>query len=711
MTPGKSIAMYLKQFSRFSPVKFWIMIGLSFFASFSESIGMAMFLPILGSSGGSAASGQSDRLMMLIQRIFGWVGADMSHRTVLFFMLCFFALKGLLKYTETLLRGRMAARYSETLRAEVLDSYLEISYSSFQRFAKGEISALLTNENTQAIQGFRTFCDLFVAIASALSFFLFALFTSPGTTFLGFVLAALVALRLQFISRRSGAISKESSQRMMEYNSLMLQALHAFKYLKASARFESFHKKVTAASSSVSASVRERTKVEALWAGFSQPSTVFGLILLIAVDDAVFGRSIHSSLITLVLIYKMMTSFQIVQSNWQQFALVKGSVDAIARYTRIFRRNREQVAPPKPSFFSSELELRDMAVAVDGRLLLEHVSLKIRRGDFIAIVGRSGSGKTTLLDTLCGLHAPSSGTLVLDGTEANSLELRSYRPYVGFVPQDPVIFSGSVLENICAGESEGHLDEPKAWRLLEACGAKDFVESLPNGIHSRIGDRGIPFSGGQKQRIAIARELYRDPSILLLDEPTSALDASSESQVIRTLFSLKERVAVVMVSHRPALLDQADQFLVLDRGQIVERGSFRELVGRNAPFFLKLLDGKHKKAWRPKPRVQPESNIVACCKIRGENEDLILQILDISASGVGLEAPADRDDFSLPVGSKIDAVLELEESEIPVHLEVVHAGSGILGAKFEWLTPERAALISAFVERLSNKSVSEDAAA
>ncbi|WP_350347545.1 ABC transporter ATP-binding protein [Agromyces sp. G08B096] len=207
---------------------------------------------------------------------------------------------------------------------------------------------------------------------------------------------------------------------------------------------------------------------------------------------------------------------------------------------------------------------------------LDGVDLTIRPGETVAFVGSSGSGKSTLLNLVLGFLRPSSGRVRLDGTDMEDLDLRTFRRFVSVVPQESVLFEGTIRENIAYGL--GDVSDERVLAALRDANALEIVEALPDGWHTVVGERGARLSGGQRQRLSIARALVRDPRVLLLDEATSALDPESEAKVRRALERLMAGRTTLVVAHRLSTIRSADRIVVLERGRIVEIGSHDELV-------------------------------------------------------------------------------------------------------------------------------------
>ena len=207
---------------------------------------------------------------------------------------------------------------------------------------------------------------------------------------------------------------------------------------------------------------------------------------------------------------------------------------------------------------------------------LDAVSLDIAAGETIALVGPSGSGKSTLLNLVLGFIRPSSGTITLDGRDMETLDLRTFRRFVSVVPQESVLFEGTIRDNVTYGLSG--VSDDRVTAALRDANALEIVDALPDGWNTVVGERGARLSGGQRQRLAIARALIRDPRVLLLDEATSALDTESEIKVKDALARLMANRTTLVVAHRLTTIRSADRIVVLEKGRVVEVGSHDELL-------------------------------------------------------------------------------------------------------------------------------------
>lgn len=235
--------------------------------------------------------------------------------------------------------------------------------------------------------------------------------------------------------------------------------------------------------------------------------------------------------------------------------------------------------------FNSNIEYKDVWFAYhkgDNGYVLKGINLNIQKGKTIALVGQSGSGKTTLADMLCRFYESDKGQLLIDGTDIKDLKLQSLRKHIGVVTQESVLFNDSVFNNIAFGME--NISKEDIINAAKIANAHDFIIQMPNGYDTTIGDRGGKLSGGQKQRLSIARAVLKNPDILILDEATSALDTESEKAVQQALTNLMKNKTCLVIAHRLSTIANADEIIVMEKGNVIERGNHQELLALNGSY-------------------------------------------------------------------------------------------------------------------------------
>lgn len=302
----------------------------------------------------------------------------------------------------------------------------------------------------------------------------------------------------------------------------------------------------------------------------------------VALEPALAGHLV-SFLAAALLMYQPVKS---LSGNFSQVLVGLGAAE------RLFEILDAVVEPERSEKVTAleSLELNDLRFSYgDGREALSGVTFSVKAGEHVALVGASGAGKSTVFSLLLGFSSASSGTLSWNGADVKQRSRRSIRDHLAWVPQEPVLLSGTVRENLWMAK-EGASDA-ELWAALEHAHATTFVKALPRGLDEPIGERGATLSGGQRQRLAIARAFLKAPSLLLLDEPTSALDAGTEQEVQAGLSELMTNRAVLVIAHRLATVRSADRIVVMEQGRVVEQGTWDALMQANGSFARLVAHG------------------------------------------------------------------------------------------------------------------------
>lgn len=224
---------------------------------------------------------------------------------------------------------------------------------------------------------------------------------------------------------------------------------------------------------------------------------------------------------------------------------------------------------------------------------LKDISLNIPALSSVAFVGESGSGKSTILDVITLLNEPNLGNLIIDDLNSSSIKKESWRQMIGYVSQETIIFDATIGDNISmwSGDYKKNKEiESKIKEAAEKANILDFINNLPDGLDTNVGDRGVLLSGGQRQRLFIARELYKNPLVLILDEATSALDTSSERAIQQSIESLKGYITVIQVAHRLSTIKNVDLIYVLKNGKLIEKGTYKDLTKNQDSNFSKMIE-------------------------------------------------------------------------------------------------------------------------
>ena len=423
--------------------------------------------------------------------------------------------------------------------------------------------------------------------------------TSPKLAAWALVGIPAAVLPVVFGSRAIRRISRNSQDRVADANALATETLGAVRTVQAHAREAYERGRFAEAVATAVGTARKRIGAQALMTG-STIVLFFGAITLVlwsGAHDVIAGRMSAGTLIQFVL-YALFGggSVAALAEVWNELQKAAGGM---GRINELLEESPGIIAPakPKPLPLPVRGEIAFDAVTFHypqrpDTAALADFSLRVHPGETVALVGPSGAGKSTVFALLLRFHDPQSGAVSLDGIDLRDLDPAALRDAIGLVPQSPTIFAASATDNIRYGRLDA--SEAEVRRAAEAAEADEFIDALPQGFASELGERGARLSGGQQQRIAIARALLKDAPVLLLDEATSALDAQSERAVQHALENLMAGRTTLVIAHRLATVLKADRIVVMDAGRIVAEGTHQQLLARGGLYAdlakLQFLD-------------------------------------------------------------------------------------------------------------------------
>jgi subfamily B ATP-binding cassette protein MsbA len=540
-------------------------------------------------------------LAALIKTIFDDVLQDRSQLgTVAWAIVGLNLLKGLGSYGSSYLMAWVGQRVVMDVRNALYTHILGQSASFFSARSTGELMSRINNDVGQVQQAVsETAGDLARETLALVGFSALLFYYDAWLAIFCIISAPLVVYPLVRLGQRVRRTTRRSQEALQHLSHVSAEAFTGHRIVKAfgnepkeSERFARAGYLLFRTNMKVTAALSSLPPLMELLGGFGMAGALWYGSREIATGQLTIGE-LTSFIATLFLMYGPAKKLSRVNANLQQ---------AIAASERIFEMLDthtevvEKPAAPPLAPFTRSIEFRDVTFSYDEhRRILRGVSFTVEAGQMIAIVGRSGAGKTTLVNLLPRFYDVTGGAILIDGIDVRDVTLASLRRQIGIVTQETVLFDDSIANNIAYGAPNSAHAEIEA--AARAANAHDFIQTLPDGYNTAIGERGQRISGGQRQRLAIARALLRNAPILVLDEATSALDAESELLVQEALGNLMMNRTSFVIAHRLSTIRRADAIIVLERGKIVEVGRHDELLARPAGAYaalyqMQVLEGR-----------------------------------------------------------------------------------------------------------------------
>lgn len=487
-------------------------------------------------------------------------------------------------YTVVTLGERVVA----DLRSAVFRRLTILDPAFFDRSQSGEIISRLTADATQVKSVFGVSISILLRNA-----FLFVgavtmmVITSPKLSILVLAAIPLIVFPLILSGRGVRRRSRAAQDRLAEASAYASEAVGAIRTMQAFGMGRATASRFADASEEAYGAARNSVQARSLLTGvaiFLISASVVGVMWYGA--QGVLAGNMSAGQLSQFVLYAVFGASALGQLSevYGELAQAAGAAERLGEILAaepVIRAPAEPKPLPKPP--RGELAFESVRFHYPTRpehAALDDISFTVARGERIALVGPSGAGKTTVLQLILRFYDPASGCVRIDGVDIATVDPDVLRERLSLVPQDPVVFSGSVLDNIRYGRPEA--DEAQIRRAAELAHADGFIRALPQGYATLVGERGVTLSGGQRQRVAIARAILKDAPILLLDEATSALDAESERAVQTALDTLMRGRTTIVIAHRLATIRAADRILVLDGGRIVESGTHESLLAQRA---------------------------------------------------------------------------------------------------------------------------------
>ena len=556
-----------------------------------NGIGTALLIPILVvflSEGEDYSLPENPPFLHKIFTVFDFFDGPQKLIAMLAAVVFIIILKNITNYYSVII-GNYHAKYLVTkMRLDGFDMLLEVGYDYYAKHKVGDITTHINREIERTAVVIKNVIRMVILGTTIMTFIYFLILISWQLTIISTILLALIGFCNQSFVRVSRKYGRMLSEQSRLYSRKSFEIITGIRLIKLTANEEEEYQKVKRFIEE-----REKLQLDAMSIGslISPLNEILGLILilsLIIICRYFFTPSIRDfapTLLTyLVILFRLLPFVGQLNTARTQFANNYPSAEIA---TNFLNRDNKPFLPSGNIVFEGlknaiKFENVSFAYPEHDRLVLNEVDIVIPKGKTVALVGSSGAGKSTIADLLPRFYDPINGRITVDGIDLKEYNTRSFRKAMGVVSQDTFMFNSSIRYNIVYGLNDK--TEAELIAAVKQANAYDFIQNLPKGLDTEIGERGVMLSGGQKQRIAIARALLRNPQILILDEATSALDTVSERLVQEAIENLCYDRTTLVIAHRLSTIQKADCIVVLDKGRVIETGTHAELLNKGGAY-------------------------------------------------------------------------------------------------------------------------------
>ena len=492
-----------------------------------------------------------------------------------------FLIRGTAQYGQDTLMAKAALTIAFEIRKKVYSHLQKLNLGYFETAKTGDLSYRLTEDIDRIGEVVNKFFHQFIpCVLQLIAVLGYMIYLNWQLTLGALIIAPLMAILIGWFGERLLSYSRQSQNRISDLSALLTEVFSGIRLIKAfvAEDYEIARFAEEAEQNRRAKYLSERVKaLQFVVVGFLEAMSVI-LLFFLGGWQISQGNLTGTQFISYIAgVALLIDPIAITTANYGDFKQGEASSDRIFELLEIQPTVVEKPGAIELPHVTGKVEYRNINFAYNSETpILQNMSLLALPGEMIALVGASGAGKTTLVNLLPRFYDPQAGQILIDGIDIQDVTLNTLRRQIGIVPQETILFSGTIAQNIAFGQSYYELKDVQ--KAAEIANAHQFISQFPEGYQTWVGERGVNLSGGQKQRIAIARAVLLAPRILILDEATSALDSESEGLVQEALERLMRDRTVFIIAHRLATVRRADRILVLEKGRIVESGTHEELL-------------------------------------------------------------------------------------------------------------------------------------
>ena len=565
----RDVAQLVRHFYAAYPLRSTFMVVSLTIAALAEGIGIAALLPLFKLV--ISPTGAKGALMLFVERAFAFAGLELSVGGLLVVTVAMITAKALLTMAAMTQVGYTAAHVTMDLRLRVVRALLSARWRHFVDQRSGDIASAVGTEPLRVAMAYVSACRVLAGVLLLLIYAVLSIAISWEVSIAAVAVGSLGMIMLNRLIAASRRAGREQTRLQKSFMARLLQGLDGMKPLKAMAREGSLGPVIEADTQGLNRAQRTIVVSQEAMIESHEIIRVLAVAGGLYVFLTIWSQPTDNLFVLILLFARILQKVTQLQSHYQATAANQEALFFLQSTAEDAEQAREPNMGGEAPAFVSSISLRDVSFSYGRENILDHASMVLPAGKFIAVVGGSGAGKTTVADLIIGLHRPQHGEIWIDDLPMQDVDVRAWRGMIGYVPQETFLFHDTIMANVTLGDDEISLSRVEG--ALRRAGAWEFVAALPESLDSVVGERGARLSGGQRQRIAIARALIRDPALLILDEATTALDPETEAGIAATIRRLTGKITVLSISHQPAMKNAADIVYRIEGGVVLPEGA------------------------------------------------------------------------------------------------------------------------------------------
>jgi ABC-type multidrug transport system fused ATPase/permease subunit len=595
MSTFRDLLHYLRVYRRYIGRRIYLVFVLTAAAALAEGFGITLLLPLLRASETAGGDVPTGGVEGVLYDLLAWMGIADSMVAILLFIGAMFLGKGLLLFARSGYEGYLQAQLLRELKTQMFDAYSTMDYRYYLEKNTGHFINVINGQVNRFFQSFRSFAGFFSKVITTSSYFIVAFVLTWKFAAMALAVGMGILLLFRYLNEYVRDLSRRTSQEMSHLNKFLVQTLQAFKYIVSTDQVSHLRSGVVNSVHRLTGYKLRQNIAQAFTGSIREPVSIVFIIGVMITQVAIFNDPIAPLFVSILLFHRGMQAMIGIQGSLQNVMNMIGSVEMVVDEFDAVNTHQESNGTQTIPALSKGIEFRNVCFAYDEEDgdVLHDINITVPANTTIALVGESGAGKSTLVDMMTLMLRPRTGDIRIDDVPGSEADLASWRSQIGYVSQETVVFDDTIANNISLWKGDYENDPEHRERVEQAARdayAHHFIEDLPNGYQTVVGDRGVRLSGGQRQRLFVARELFKQPNLLLLDEATSALDTESERYIQQSIDDLQGEVTVVIIAHRLSTIKNVDYIYVLDEGRVIEQGSYDELRGHEESRFREMVE-------------------------------------------------------------------------------------------------------------------------